>query len=96
MCGRKDILLIAGKGHETYQEIKGAVIPFDDRETVREIEVPRYVEAPEPEFAVGPKAPLFEDVSDDDLLGYGVPPEWLAALHGFGWLRDLRALGGGS
>ncbi len=35
--GRKDILLIAGKGHETYQEIKGAVIPFDDRETVREL-----------------------------------------------------------
>ncbi|MDH3230442.1 MAG: heparinase II/III family protein [Alphaproteobacteria bacterium] len=24
----------------------------------------------------------------------GVPAEWLAALHGFGWLRDLRALGG--
>ncbi|VGO11952.1 UDP-N-acetylmuramoyl-L-alanyl-D-glutamate--2,6-diaminopimelate ligase [Pontiella desulfatans] len=34
--GRKDILLVAGKGHETYQEIRGAVIPFDDRETVRE------------------------------------------------------------
>ena len=26
-----DIVLIAGKGHETYQEIDGAVIPFDDR-----------------------------------------------------------------
>lgn len=37
LCGRKDILLVAGKGHETYQEIKGAVIPFDDRETVRGI-----------------------------------------------------------
>lgn len=24
----------------------------------------------------------------------GVPEEWLAAMHGFGWLRDLRALGG--
>ncbi len=24
----------------------------------------------------------------------GVPAEWLAAMHGFGWLRDLRALGG--
>jgi UDP-N-acetylmuramoyl-L-alanyl-D-glutamate--2,6-diaminopimelate ligase len=34
---RKDILLVAGKGHETYQEIGGTVIPFDDRETVREI-----------------------------------------------------------
>jgi len=31
-----DILLIAGKGHETYQEINGARYPFDDREVVRE------------------------------------------------------------
>jgi UDP-N-acetylmuramoyl-L-alanyl-D-glutamate--2,6-diaminopimelate ligase len=35
--GRKDILLVAGKGHETYQEFKGTIVPFDDRETVREI-----------------------------------------------------------
>ncbi len=35
--GRKDILLVAGKGHETYQEIKGTVIPFDDREIIREM-----------------------------------------------------------
>ncbi len=35
--GRKDILLVAGKGHETCQELKGTIIPFDDRETVREI-----------------------------------------------------------
>lgn len=27
-----DILLVAGKGHETYQEIKGERFPFDDRE----------------------------------------------------------------
>ncbi|RYE26461.1 MAG: UDP-N-acetylmuramoyl-L-alanyl-D-glutamate--2,6-diaminopimelate ligase [Sphingobacteriales bacterium] len=26
-----DILLVAGKGHETYQEIKGVKYPFDDR-----------------------------------------------------------------
>lgn len=30
------IVLIAGKGHETYQEIKGERIHFDDREFVRE------------------------------------------------------------
>ena len=35
--GRKDILLVAGKGHETYQESKGTIVPFDDRETIREI-----------------------------------------------------------
>lgn len=34
---RKDILLVAGKGHEAYQECKGTIVPFDDRETVREI-----------------------------------------------------------
>lgn len=32
-----DLLLIAGKGHETYQEIQGQVFPFDDRQVVREI-----------------------------------------------------------
>jgi len=37
MIKRKDVLLIAGKGHETYQEFKGTVVPFDDRETVREL-----------------------------------------------------------
>ena len=31
-----DILLVAGKGHETYQEIKGVRHPFDDREVIRE------------------------------------------------------------
>ena len=31
----QDIILIAGKGHETYQEVKGVRQPFDDREEVR-------------------------------------------------------------
>ncbi|MGE4550956.1 MAG: UDP-N-acetylmuramoyl-L-alanyl-D-glutamate--2,6-diaminopimelate ligase, partial [Opitutales bacterium] len=30
-----DTVLIAGKGHETYQEIDDTIFPFDDRETVR-------------------------------------------------------------
>ena len=30
-----DIILIAGKGHETYQLIKGETFPFDDREEAR-------------------------------------------------------------
>jgi UDP-N-acetylmuramoyl-L-alanyl-D-glutamate--2,6-diaminopimelate ligase len=33
----KDVLLIAGKGHETYQEIKGVKTAFDDRKVVQEI-----------------------------------------------------------
>ncbi|MBA4154269.1 MAG: UDP-N-acetylmuramoyl-L-alanyl-D-glutamate--2,6-diaminopimelate ligase [Flavobacterium sp.] len=32
-----DIILIAGKGHETYQEIKGVRHHFDDMETVKEL-----------------------------------------------------------
>ena len=31
----KDVVIIAGKGHETTQEIKGVKYPFDDREVVR-------------------------------------------------------------
>lgn len=33
----KDIILIAGKGHETYQEIKGVRTDFDDMKIVKEI-----------------------------------------------------------
>ena len=32
-----DSLLIAGKGHEGYQEFADTVIPFDDRQVVREL-----------------------------------------------------------
>ena len=31
-----DILLVVGKGHETYQEIQGEKIPFDDIKIVKE------------------------------------------------------------
>jgi UDP-N-acetylmuramoyl-L-alanyl-D-glutamate--2,6-diaminopimelate ligase len=34
MARDKDIILVAGKGHETYQEIKGVKHPFDDREVL--------------------------------------------------------------
>jgi UDP-N-acetylmuramoyl-L-alanyl-D-glutamate--2,6-diaminopimelate ligase len=34
-AGKYDIILIAGKGHETYQEIKGRKKHFDDRELVK-------------------------------------------------------------
>ena len=32
-----DIVLIAGKGHETYQEVAGTKHPFDDRQVAREL-----------------------------------------------------------
>lgn len=37
MATAGDCVLIAGKGHETYQEIKGVRRPFDDREVAKEI-----------------------------------------------------------
>ncbi|QIG89977.1 UDP-N-acetylmuramoyl-L-alanyl-D-glutamate--2,6-diaminopimelate ligase [Chryseobacterium sp. POL2] len=33
----KDIVLVAGKGHETYQEINGVKHHFDDKEVIREL-----------------------------------------------------------
>lgn len=37
MAQKGDVILIAGKGHEDYQEIKGVKHHFDDKEVVREI-----------------------------------------------------------
>ena len=37
MAQKGDVILIAGKGHEDYQEIKGVKHHFDDREMVRQI-----------------------------------------------------------
>ncbi len=36
MAGKEDIILIAGKGHEKYQEIKGVKYHFDDKEVVKD------------------------------------------------------------
>ncbi len=36
MAKEKDIILVAGKGHETYQEIKGVKYPFDDKKVVQD------------------------------------------------------------
>ena len=33
-----DVILIAGKGHETYQEINGVNYPFSDKKVVEEYE----------------------------------------------------------
>ena len=44
-----DCVLIAGKGHEAYQEYDGTVVPFDDRLVTRELirlKAPRSVRRP--------------------------------------------------
>ena len=37
LARKGDVILIAGKGHEDYQEIKGVKHHFDDREVVKEV-----------------------------------------------------------
>jgi UDP-N-acetylmuramoyl-L-alanyl-D-glutamate--2,6-diaminopimelate ligase len=36
LANAKDIILVAGKGHEKYQEINGVKYPFDDKEILKE------------------------------------------------------------
>ncbi len=44
------------------------------RETVKEIEIPKYIEKEKPAPSM---PPLLENISNDELLTYGVPNEWL-------------------
>ena len=37
IAGKKDIIVLAGKGHEPYQEINGVKHPFDERIIVNQI-----------------------------------------------------------
>ena len=56
----------------------GAAQLVEIRETVREIEVPRFAAMEAPADAPPATKPrLFTDISDDELLGYGVPESWL-------------------
>ena len=37
MANKNDIIVLAGKGHETYQEINGEKHHFDEREIIKNI-----------------------------------------------------------
>ena len=37
MANKSDIIVLAGKGHEPYQEINGEKFDFDERKIVKEI-----------------------------------------------------------
>ena len=56
----------------------GAAQLVEVRETVQEITVPVYVET---EQEAPPKPFLFTDIPESDLLGYGVPSEWLGEVR---------------
>jgi hypothetical protein len=58
----------------------GAAQLVEIRETVKEVVVPVYVqtELPAAPTPVAERTPLFAGASDDELLSYGVPAEWLA------------------
>ncbi len=58
---------------ETHPKTGSAQL-IEVRETVKEIIIPQYIEV---EGQVPQKKPLFTDLSDEDLLSYGVPAEWL-------------------
>ncbi len=56
----------------------GAAQLVEIRETVQEIYLPLYVQEERGETkAAHAKKPLFAGLREDDLLGFGVPPEWL-------------------
>ncbi|MBK8039824.1 MAG: UvrD-helicase domain-containing protein [Verrucomicrobiaceae bacterium] len=59
----------------------GAAQLVEIRETVQQILVPQYV-AEEPKKAAKPTKPLFAHLSKEELLSYGVPPEWLKDVRG--------------
>jgi mRNA-degrading endonuclease RelE of RelBE toxin-antitoxin system len=52
----------------------GAAQLVEIRETVKEVTVPVYVQA---EMPAPPKPRLFAETPEEELLGYGVPAEWL-------------------
>src|SRR5215470_3108478 len=58
--------------------VTGAAQLVELRERMEEIVIPVYVQA---ERVAPPKPPLFASSSDDNLLGYGVPIEWLADVR---------------
>ena len=79
----------AGRRRLERHPTTGAAQLVEIRETVREIPVPRYVEVDVPAAAhlvasgrpAAPRGAIFGGASDDYLLGYGVPAEWLGDVR---------------
>nr|MBA3572368.1 DNA helicase [Pyrinomonadaceae bacterium] len=58
----------------------GAAQLVEIRERIQEVVVPQFVEATVP-TKTAEKEKIFASLSDDALLGYGVPTEWLADVR---------------
>ena len=79
----------AGRRRLERHPTTGAAQLVEVRETVREIPVPRYVEVGVPAAArpvasarpAPPREAIFGGASDDYLMGYGVPVEWLGDVR---------------
>ena len=79
----------AGRRRLERHPTTGAAQLVEIRETVREIPVPRYVEVDVPAAAhlvasgrpAAPREAIFGGASDDYLMGYGVPVEWLGDVR---------------
>ena len=56
----------------------GAAQLVELREVIQEVAIPTYVEA---EHRAAPKLQLFTHIPEDQLLGYGVPVEWIADVR---------------
>src|SRR5690606_6777433 len=56
----------------------GAAQFVEVRETVQDVFVPRYVDVDRP---AAPKPALFAELPEEQLLGYGVPPEWIGDVR---------------
>ena len=87
-AGENVVLCYVGRHDDTYRWAErrklethpttGAAQLVELREVVQEIPVPVYVEA---EVPAPPKPLLFAHLLDDQLLGYGVPVEWLEEVR---------------
>ncbi|MBO9664949.1 MAG: UvrD-helicase domain-containing protein [Dokdonella sp.] len=59
----------------------GAAQLIEIRHRVEEVAVRRYIEIEQSKLSAKLKVLPFADIADEELLGYGVPQEWLADVH---------------
>jgi murE/murF fusion protein len=89
LAAAEDVVLLAGKGHETYQEIEGRKLPFDDREWARLALLLPQVPALSTDTRRIGKGELFLALSGDNFDGH----EYLAQAQASGACAAVVAHG---